>query len=95
MSRQNYDQAMKVTYTYMGDLNTAVFFCPNGTANQAMKITYNDEESLTIAHQDDDMTINVEFFYSTNRVRDGQALIDSRGIASTLQILKVRLWVVL
>lgn len=82
---------MQVSFTdALGDRNAAVFYGANGSANEPMRITYNGEEALTVVPQDAGTSVDVEFFYSTGRVRGGEVLVEAKGTASMVQVLKVR-----
>ena len=80
---------MLVSFDHMGH-NEAIFFSPGGTVNEQMKITYDNEDSLSIVPQEDYVSIDISFFYSLTPVRDSSVLIDHHATSSRMQVIKVR-----
>lgn len=79
-----------VSFDYMGDRNDAIFYSPANKDNEQMKITYNDQNSLPVVPQDEDIQVDVQFYASPkSQVPDGDALVDQNMDVNRIQIITV------
>lgn len=79
-----------VSFDYMGDRNDAIFYSPANKDNEQMKITFNDQNSLPIVPQTEEIQVDVQFYASPKaQVPDGDTLVDKNMDVNRIQIITV------